>query len=156
MKTLLAEDVIPSLRRWGKEIRFIFSRRFKRGTYPRQKCVLVVDDVPTIRAIASSIFTEAGHKVVEARNGKEALDMACEYRPDLIVTDIIMQGAKQGLDFLTELEKDSVLKSIPVVVLSGDTDAAAEWRSFDQVIDSIPKDKLDVVLMALKKHLESL
>ncbi|MBT4139631.1 MAG: response regulator, partial [Candidatus Latescibacteria bacterium] len=117
-----------------------------------------VDDVHTIRAIASSVFTEAGHKVIEARNGPEALDVARQYRPDLIVTDIIMQGAKQGLDFLTKLEKDNVLRSIPVIVLSGDTDIddAAEWHAFDQVIDSIAKDKLDVVLKSLRKHSETL
>ncbi|MBT3606289.1 MAG: response regulator [Candidatus Latescibacteria bacterium] len=158
MKKLLTEDVVPSLMRWGKEIKFIYFRRFNRTTHPKQKCVLIVDDVHTIRAIASSVFTEAGHKVIEARNGPEALDVARQYRPDLIVTDIIMQGAKQGLDFLTKLEKDNVLRSIPVIVLSGDTDIddAAEWHAFDQVIDSIAKDKLDVVLKSLRKHSETL
>ncbi|MDP6037645.1 MAG: response regulator, partial [Candidatus Latescibacteria bacterium] len=138
MKTYFLKTILSFLKHSEKKVRPMLSRRLKDLGHSEQKCVLVVDDVSTIRAIASSVFTEAGHKVVEARNGPEALDLVRQHHPDLIVTDIIMQGAKQGLDLLAELEQDIALRSIPIVVLSGDTDTETFAQiTSAQVIDCI-------------------
>ncbi len=52
--------------------------------------ILVVDDHPGIRENVAEILTLAGYRALEAENGKQAVEMAREHRPDLIICDIMM------------------------------------------------------------------
>lgn len=54
--------------------------------------VLFADDDPIARAIASRVIRAAGYGVVVAENGKEALEMARQYSPELVITDALMPG----------------------------------------------------------------
>ena len=122
----------------------------------KKKCVLVVDDVSTIRLISAQVFRKAGHEVFEARNGEEALALAREHHPDLIVLDVVMHK-KGGVDTLREIRQDSSLKSTPVVMLTGsqDQDVLRELMPL-QVADFILKDSLENVMEKLQKHEASL
>lgn len=59
---------------------------------PHQDIVLFADDDPIARAIAAQVIRSAGHGVVVAANGTEALELARRYRPRLIITDALMPG----------------------------------------------------------------
>ncbi len=92
--------------------------------------ILVVDDEPHIRRLASFILQRAGHMVVAAANGQEALECVVADRPDLVVCDIGMPGLDgfQTLDRLRALEGCA---DLPVVMLTARGQARDELRARD-------------------------
>ena len=54
------------------------------------KTILVVDDEPNLRSLVRAYLEKDGYRVVTAGNGREALFMARDEKPDLIVLDIMM------------------------------------------------------------------
>ena len=89
--------------------------------------VLVVDDDHSVRYVCSLALESAGHQVFQARDGEEALAIASQERPDIIVLDIRMPHL-DGFGVLRGLRADEALRSIPVVVLSA---AASVWEQRD-------------------------
>jgi chemosensory pili system protein ChpA (sensor histidine kinase/response regulator) len=84
----------------------------------QEPMVLVVDDSITVRELLSMSFNKLGYRVEQARDGQEAWDklrggLAC----DMIFSDIEMPRMN-GLELLSNLHKDSKLKSIPVAMLT--------------------------------------
>lgn len=79
--------------------------------------ILVVEDDSDIRAFLVECLTMLGHRVRTAGNGREALDMLAEWRPDLILLDILMP-VMSGLGFLKVRETDPVLRTLPVLVMT--------------------------------------
>lgn len=78
--------------------------------------VLVVDDEPDVRALVASAlgYASADVEVAEAGDGDEALRVARETRPDIIVLDLAMP-ARDGFSVLEELRRES---TVPVIVLT--------------------------------------
>ncbi len=62
------------------------------GTTENEKRILVVDDDDGIRASLTRILRSFGHQVAVASNGLDAIDVAREFRPDLVLIDIRMPG----------------------------------------------------------------
>jgi CheY-like chemotaxis protein len=97
-----------------------------------ERCVLVVDDEPTVRRMVSRSMRALDKELTvhEAENGQEALSILEEIRakgesdPVLIVTDLQMP-VMDGWDFIEKLRKDYEARQckygIPVVVLSSST-----------------------------------
>ena len=81
------------------------------------KIILVVDDEVNIRHFLSHELTKRGYSVLEASNGKEALDLTRERHPDLITLDIQMPDIN-GFDVTTLLKNDEETKNIPILILS--------------------------------------
>ncbi len=79
--------------------------------------VLVVDDDPQIRSLLRQEFEEAGHAVVEAADGREALAAVAEARPDLVVLDVMMPELT-GFDVAAVLKGDPATARVPIVILS--------------------------------------
>lgn len=63
--------------------------------------ILIVDDDPTIRAIATEFLRDGDHAIVEARDGNEALRILKAAPIDLMVLDMLMPG-KDGLETIME------------------------------------------------------
>ena len=84
--------------------------------------ILVVDDSKTIRAIVVKILKltklEIG-QIFEAENGKEALDCLKDNWIDLILSDLNMP-VMSGIEMVSEMARDGLLKDIPVIVISTD------------------------------------
>ncbi|HVQ75207.1 MAG TPA: sigma-54 dependent transcriptional regulator [Candidatus Binatia bacterium] len=78
--------------------------------------MLVVDDEEASRTGLGSLVSTWGFEVVEAANGAEALEQALAFRPDLVITDLVMPGL-DGLDLLKALRAD--LPGASVIVLTG-------------------------------------
>lgn len=80
--------------------------------------VLVVDDEPDVRAFLSRVLERNGYRVVTAKDGRQALEVAEQEPPDLIVLDLQMPE-QTGTDFYRRLLKQDALRGIPVIVVSG-------------------------------------
>jgi DNA-binding response OmpR family regulator len=85
--------------------------------------VLVVEDDPDASKLFEVILEDAGFEVTCASGGREALDALDRERPAAIVTDISMPGGT-GLALLGSVRAREATKTIPVVVVSGTTDAS--------------------------------
>jgi CheY-like chemotaxis protein len=85
--------------------------------------VLLVDDDPVIRMMYGLGLERAGYKVVGAKDGQAALDLASSVKPDLILLDVRMPDL-DGIEVLKRLAADGIAERIPVVMLSNFNDAA--------------------------------
>jgi signal transduction histidine kinase/DNA-binding response OmpR family regulator len=79
--------------------------------------VLVVDDEADARALMVRTLTAEGYRTLEAAEGRSALALAREHRPDAITLDILMPGL-DGWGVLRELRADPELSRIPVVLVT--------------------------------------
>jgi two-component system chemotaxis response regulator CheY len=66
--------------------------------------ILVVDDAAFARVRTSRTLIGAGHEVLEADNGRRAIEMYQEHRPDLVLLDITMPEM-DGIETLSELRR---------------------------------------------------
>ena len=82
--------------------------------------VLIVDDSSSMRAVVKKIIKASGFSVGElweASDGKEALKLLTDEWMDLVLTDINMPNMN-GMELITEMKKDELLRFIPVVVVT--------------------------------------
>ncbi|MGK7876647.1 MAG: PleD family two-component system response regulator [Xenococcaceae cyanobacterium] len=77
--------------------------------------VLVVEDVPSEQELISSYLREGGYNVINANDGKEALNKTIEEKPDVVVTDVVMPGMN-GFELCRSLKKNPATQNLPVVV----------------------------------------
>jgi two-component system OmpR family response regulator len=118
-----------------------------RGAEPEAR-LLVVDDEPTIVELLSASLRFAGFEVATATNGRDALEVARTFRPDLLVLDVMMPGV-DGFDVVKRLRGEGA--RVPVVFLTardatedritgltlGGDDYVAKPFSLDEVIARI-------------------
>jgi CheY-like chemotaxis protein len=78
--------------------------------------ILVCDDDPSLRELVRAVLGSR-YRFVEAADGTEALMLAREERPNLIVLDVMLPGLS-GIEVLEELRSTEALKEIPVVVIT--------------------------------------
>jgi CheY-like chemotaxis protein len=89
--------------------------------------ILVADDEPTVREVWTTTLRQAGYRTVEARDGREALDLMKIIVPDLMILDLRMPELT-GEEVLQQLRQSAVISRIPVLIISGflDDEAGAE------------------------------
>jgi two-component system, cell cycle response regulator DivK len=80
--------------------------------------VLVVDDFQDNREMYAEYLLFSGFRVIQAANGKEALDQAFANRPDIIIMDLSLP-VMDGWEATRRLKADGRTKAIPVVALTG-------------------------------------
>lgn len=78
--------------------------------------VLVVDDEPAICELLVDALADTGYEVCTACSGREAINLAREQNPDIIVTDIEL-GDRNGLDVIDDVRSN--VGDIPAVVITG-------------------------------------
>jgi DNA-binding response OmpR family regulator len=82
-----------------------------------KETILVVDDTVSVADYVQYILEERGYKTIIASNGTQAMVMALEYRPDLILLDIMLPDI-DGYTICSQLKADRKTREIPVVFLS--------------------------------------
>lgn len=87
--------------------------------------ILFVDNVQYNLDLASSIFEYSGYDVVVTRDALEALSLARDHRPDLIVSDVCMT-ATSGYEFISAVKADRSLRHIPFIFLTSTAVTEAE------------------------------
>jgi CheY-like chemotaxis protein len=80
--------------------------------------ILLVEDSKFLRIATERALARAGYEMTSASDGIEALKLARERSPDLILLDMLLPKMS-GLDVLRALKLDAVTKEIPVIVLTG-------------------------------------
>jgi CheY-like chemotaxis protein len=100
--------------------------------------VLVVDDEPDVRLVARVVLTSAGHEVIEAESGEDALDhLESDLSPDAVLLDVRMPGI-DGWEVLRQLRSNEDGPVVPVVVFTAHLlardDAPPEWRSYEHFL----------------------
>ncbi len=79
------------------------------------KKILVVDDSATERLYLTELLTRHGFEVMTAQTGEQALELARENRPDLIIMDVVMPGLN-GFQATRSMHRDPDTSTIPVIL----------------------------------------
>jgi len=90
--------------------------------------ILVADDVPLNRQLLAGYFEGTGHRLIEAANGRQAVEMAKTHRPDLILMDMRMPELN-GYEATERLNADPALKGIPVIAVTASSFREEEARA---------------------------
>src|SRR5688572_20471321 len=90
--------------------------------------VLLVDDQPELRRLFKRNLSKAGHEVVEAWNGRAAIEFARQCSFDVVISDVRMPEMS-GLDLLKALYEHDA--DLPVVLCSGSPDPQTATEAFD-------------------------
>jgi CheY-like chemotaxis protein len=106
--------------------------------------VLCVDDEPDLLYLFTLVLTNAGHEVVQATNGEEALARIAEVGlPDIVVTDLMMP-VMDGLALIEHLRADPSFERIPILLVTATLDARAPADAIVSKTDG-PYKLLDMV-----------
>jgi len=89
--------------------------------------ILIVDDDDSIRSLLRQELGDAGYRVEDASNGKEALNKIRAHRPDLVILDVMMPEMN-GFDLAAILKNDPQTMDIPIIILSIVQDKARGFR----------------------------
>ena len=81
------------------------------------KTVLIVEDNDLNMKLFNDLLTAHGYATIQSRNGMEALSLAREHRPDMILMDIQLPEVS-GLEVTKWIKEDDDLKTIPVIAVT--------------------------------------
>jgi two-component system, sensor histidine kinase and response regulator len=110
--------------------------------------ILVVDDQPANLRVVSALLARHGYEAIVASNGDEALAMASEHVPDLMLLDMMMPGM-DGFALLGHIKQRLPLLRVPVVFLTAVQDRDLLLRAFDAgAVDYVTKPFMPEELLA--------
>jgi len=119
--------------------------------------ILVVDDNSDFREIVRLSLQEAGHEVLEAGSSRQALQLARQNQPDLILLDILMPGL-DGYETCRQFKTHPSLTQIPIMVLTALGDPLARYKAHQAGADDYvakpisPQDLRDRVERLLRRY----
>lgn len=108
--------------------------------------ILVAEDERDIRELIKFTLTFAGHQITEASNGEEAVELAKEVLPDLILTDVRMPKMT-GYEACSVIKNNESTQHIPVVILSAkgqdeEIDKGRDAGADDYIVKPFAPDEL--------------
>jgi signal transduction histidine kinase/DNA-binding response OmpR family regulator len=119
-------------------------------------CILVVDDNPDLRQYVSRILQQMDFNVVTASNGSEGFEKAKHYRPEVIITDLMMPMVS-GLDLIRMVREQVDLKGTPTILLTAKADEDTRIEGVERGADAyVSKPFNDRELLAEVRNLRSL
>lgn len=116
------------------------------------KQILVVDDSASVRQVVSMTLKNAGHQVVEAVDGRDALKKLELNRFNLVISDVNMPNM-DGISFIKEMKKKPDYRFTPVLMLTTESEASkkAEGKAAGAKAWLVKPFKPDVLLSAVSK-----
>jgi len=99
------------------------------GHKGKKRKILIVDDNEQNRAILRDMLAPLGFKIAEATDGKEALDKAAKFQPELILMDLVMPEM-DGIEATQQIRQNPVLKNIIVIGISASAFDTTKQASF--------------------------
>ncbi len=82
------------------------------------KKILIVDDQLEVRELVEISLRDKDFHVLQAENAKEAIEIAKEEKPDLVIMDILMPGEIDGLEATRMIKSDPLTKDIKIIMLT--------------------------------------
>ena len=118
------------------------------------KTILIVEDNELNMMLFHDLLEAHNFDTLQTRDGNEALALAREHRPDLILMDIQLPGVS-GLEVTRQIKADDELKSIPVVAVTafamkGDEDRIREGGCEAYIAKPI---RIDELVATVKKFI---
>lgn len=116
--------------------------------------LLVVDDERQNRLLLTELF-DGQYRIIQAKNGVQALEKARQHQPDLILLDVLMPEM-DGMAVLHELKRDGSTRHIPVIFVTALDSAADEEKGLDLgAVDYISKPFHPPIVRArVRNHLQ--
>ena len=90
--------------------------------------ILVVDDDPIMHRVLQHYLERNGYHLLNAKSGQQALELARQQMPCLILLDVGMPDMS-GLAALRHLKQDNKTRSIPVIIITAHADRATQVQS---------------------------
>lgn len=91
--------------------------------------MLVVDDNSQIRQYVAQIFRKT-FRLYEADNGDDGLKLARQYQPDIIISDVVMQGLT-GIELCHSIKEDPSLNHIPLILLTASSSSDIKLKGVE-------------------------
>jgi CheY-like chemotaxis protein len=117
----------PEVLDWNQSAR-VSQRGTIIGVEGKKRKILVVDDRWENRSVALHLLQPLGFEVQEAMNGQEGIEKAAEYRPDLIIADLVMP-IMDGFELIRRLRSDPVLQDTYIIASSASVFEAEQCAS---------------------------
>lgn len=118
-----------------------------------QSSILLIDDDSGVRAVMSRALRKAGYEVVEAKDGRDALEKLDDSLPTIVVSDLMMPKL-DGEGFVREFRERKKCKDIPVLMLTGSDSEENEIRLIEAgANDFVSKTSSPAVVIARIKRL---
>jgi DNA-binding response OmpR family regulator len=119
------------------------------------RTILIVEDNNIIRDQIIAILEMSGYTAMAAANGSDGLRLACQFRPALIISDVMMPELN-GLDMLRNIRQNPEFDHTPVVLLSGliateDIRKGLELGASDYLIKPF---RITDLLQVVSRHLQ--
>ena len=108
--------------------------------------ILVVDDMPENIALMRRLLTPKGYTVAEAIGGAQALEMVASNPPDVILLDLVMPEMN-GFDVCDQLKRNLATRHIPIIIITGVAEHAANIRALEAGVDDFLTRPIDPVLL---------
>ena len=92
--------------------------------------IMIVDDDAHIQLALRQIVESAGHRVIEASNGQDAIDLFEEFRPDLVITDVFMPHT-DGIETIRVIRR--MAPAAKIIAISGGC-VGSGWNYLGSVV----------------------
>jgi CheY-like chemotaxis protein len=92
--------------------------------------IMIVDDDAHIQLALRQIVESAGHRVIEAGNGQDAVELFQEFRPDLVITDVFMPHT-DGIETIRTIR--GIMPGAKIIAISGGY-IGSGWNYLDSVV----------------------
>ena len=125
------------------------------GFLGQSRKILVVDDKQENCWVLVNLLAPLGFELKEASNGKEGLEKAQQFQPDLIITDLLMPQM-DGFEMIRQLRESSQFSSVPLIACSASVFDDHQHHSIEAGADDfLPKPvESKQLLEKLRKHLK--
>jgi len=91
--------------------------------------IVLADDESDLRTVYAEVLRRAGHEILEACDGREALEQVAAHRPDLLLLDVWMP-VLNGFEVLDRLRDEPLATTLKVVMLSNLGDGETRLEGF--------------------------
>ncbi|OUS30165.1 hypothetical protein A9Q99_06715 [Gammaproteobacteria bacterium 45_16_T64] len=143
-------DAAVHIRR--QELALIQSKELAKENHPD---ILIADDAQEMIMLLDRTLTDAGFKVISATSGNQAIALAQEFQPQLILLDVLMPGLN-GFDTCRRLKSNPNTEAIPVVFVTSEDLSSAEEEGFNAGgVDYITKPiNVPLLVARVKIHMQ--
>lgn len=114
----------------------LITRHGRQSPQPVAMTVLVVDDEASVREYIRECLRGQGYRILLAANGRDGIQAAIEYDPDLIILDLMMPGMS-GFEVVEELKRHPTACDIPVVIFTAKDLTREEVMRLGQEVEKV-------------------